>query len=81
VGKVLQANVASAQEALEQAEAAREVPLAFPSSSEAWGALSVPEKRKIITALIGRVVVRRERGPPRPLRPGREAASPVAARN
>lgn len=61
-GKVLQARVASAQEALEQAEAAREVPLTFPSSAEAWEALSVPEKPRIITALIGRVVVRRGRG-------------------
>jgi hypothetical protein len=58
-GKVLQERVASAQETLEQAEAAREVPLTFPSSAEAWDALSVPEKRRIITALIGRVVVRR----------------------
>lgn len=60
-GKVLQERVASAQETLERAEAAREVPLTFPSSAEAWDALSVPEKRRIITALIGRVVVRRGR--------------------
>ena len=61
-GKVLEARVSSAQEALERAEAKRELPLTFPSSSEAWEALSVPEKRTIITALIGRVVVRRGRG-------------------
>jgi site-specific DNA recombinase len=61
-GKVLQARVAAAQDALEQAEAAQEVPLNFPSSLEAWDALSVPEKRKIITALLGRVIVRRGRG-------------------
>jgi len=35
-------------------EAAREVPLTFPSSAEAWDALSVPEKRRIITALIAK---------------------------
>jgi len=61
-GKVLEARVNSAQEALEQAEAKRELPLTFPSSNEAWEALSIPEKRRIITALIGRVVVRRGRG-------------------
>jgi DNA invertase Pin-like site-specific DNA recombinase len=61
-GKVLQTRVTSAQEALEQAEAKRELPLTLPSSSEAWEALSIPEKRRIITALLGRVVVRRGRG-------------------
>jgi site-specific DNA recombinase len=61
-GKVLEARVASAREALEQAEAKRELPLAFPSSIEAWEALSVPEKRRIITALIGKVLVRKGRG-------------------
>jgi hypothetical protein len=45
-GKVLQTRVTSAQEALEQAEAKRELPLTFPSSSEAWEALSIPEKRR-----------------------------------
>ena len=61
-GKVLEARLASAQEALERAEAKRELPLSAPSSAEAWEALSVPEKRRIITALIGRVVVRKGRG-------------------
>jgi hypothetical protein len=61
-GKVLEKRVTSAQEALEHAEAKRELPLSLPSSSEAWEALSIPEKRRIITALIGRVVVRRGRG-------------------
>ena len=61
-GKVLEARVTSAREALEQAEAKRELPLTFPSSTEAWEALSVPEKRKIVSALIGRVVVRKGRG-------------------
>lgn len=61
-GKVLQTRVTSAQETLERAEAKRELPLSLPSSSEAWEALSIPEKRRIITALIGRVVVRRGRG-------------------
>ncbi len=63
-GKVLQARIAAAQEALERAEAVQEVPLTFTSSVEAWEALSVPEKRKIITALIGRVIVRKGRGLP-----------------
>jgi site-specific DNA recombinase len=63
-GNVLAARVAAAQEALEQAEAAQAVPVTFPSSAEAWEALPVPEQRKIISALLGRVVVRRGRGLP-----------------
>jgi DNA invertase Pin-like site-specific DNA recombinase len=61
-GKVLQARVVAAEEALERAEAAQESPLTFPTSAEAWEALSVPEQRTIITALLGRVVVRKGRG-------------------
>jgi site-specific DNA recombinase len=61
-GKVLEARVASAEEALVQEEARQERPLSVPSSSEAWEALSIPEKRRLITALMGRVVVRRGRG-------------------
>jgi site-specific DNA recombinase len=61
-GKVLQARVAAAQDALEQAEAAQEVPLTFPSSTEAWDALPIPEKRRIMTALLGKVIVRKGRG-------------------
>jgi site-specific DNA recombinase len=61
-GKVLQARVAAAQEALEQAEAAQQIPLTFPSSSEAWDALPIPEKRKIMTALLGKIIVHKGRG-------------------
>jgi len=57
-GRVLQARVAAAQERLERAEATQQLPLTLPSSAEAWDALSLPEKRTIITALLGRVVVR-----------------------
>jgi site-specific DNA recombinase len=61
-GRVLETRVALAQEALDRAEAARELPLALPSSSEAWDALSIAEKRTIIGALLGRVVVHKGRG-------------------
>jgi DNA invertase Pin-like site-specific DNA recombinase len=61
-GKVLQARIVAAQEALEQAEAAQEIPLTFPSSVEAWDALTVPQKRRIMTTLLGKVVVHKGRG-------------------
>ena len=61
-GRVLEARAARAQEALDEAEASTVAPLTLPTSVEAWDALSVPERRRIMTALLGRVVVRRGRG-------------------